>query len=45
MGMCCPNLGTGCGNCHGRYEYACIQEMDEAVKVLLEIVRLVKERG
>ena len=45
MGMCCPNLGVGGGNFHGRYEYACIQDMDEAVKVLLEIVKRVKERG
>ena len=41
MGIPCPNLGTGGGNVHGRYEYCCIQEMELAVKILLSIVRRV----
>ena len=39
MGLPCPNLGTGDYNCHGRYEYVDINEMEqmvEVVKVLLE---------
>lgn len=40
-GLRCPNLGTGGGNFHGRYEYACIQDMELAVQILLEIVKRV----
>lgn len=41
MGLPCPNLGTGGGNYHGRYEYCCVQEMDEAVSIILKIIELV----
>ena len=34
MGIPCPNLSTGGGNFHGRYEYASIQEMEKMVEVL-----------
>ena len=37
MGLPCPNLGTGGHNCHGRFEYACIQEMDLTVELLIRI--------
>ena len=40
MGLPCPNLGTGGYHCHGRYEYACIDEMKLAVDVLTKIVKL-----
>lgn len=43
MGLPCPNLGTGGGNYHGRYEYCCIQDMDVAVQLILKIIELVKE--
>lgn len=39
MGLPCPNLGTGGANCHGRYEVACIQEMEtmvELIKIMVE---------
>ncbi len=39
MSLPCPNLGTGDYNCHGRYEYVDINEMEqmvEVIKVLLE---------
>lgn len=39
MGLPCPNIGTGSYNCHGRYEYADVDEMYlifEIVKNLLE---------
>ncbi|MDD6467557.1 MAG: peptidase T [Erysipelotrichaceae bacterium] len=39
QGLRCPNLGTGGGNFHGRYEFACIQDMELAVQILLEIVK------
>lgn len=37
-GLPCPNLGTGGYNYHGKYEYACIQEMNQSVDLLLAIV-------
>lgn len=37
MGLPCPNLGTGGHNGHGRLEYACVQEMDQTVELLIRI--------
>ena len=37
-GLNCPNLGTGSENCHGRYEYVSIQDMDVMTEVLIKIV-------
>ncbi len=39
MGLNTPNLGTGGYNCHGPYECACLEEMQEVVKILLEIAK------
>lgn len=41
MGLPCPNLGTGGYNYHGRFEYAVVQEMEQAVAIALEITKLV----
>ena len=38
MGLVCPNLGTGGYNCHGVYEYACVQEMQTMVEVLKKLI-------
>ncbi len=38
MGLPCPNLCTGGGNFHGKYEYACIDEMETIVQLLVKIV-------
>ena len=38
-GLPCPNLGTGGRNCHGKFEYANINEMETMVKVLIELVK------
>ena len=38
MGLPCPNLGTGGENYHGRYEYACAEDMEVSVRVLIKIV-------
>ena len=38
MGLPCPNLCTGGGNFHGKYEYACIDEMEMIVQLLVKIV-------
>lgn len=40
MGLPCPNLCTGGHNFHGRYEYICVQSMEQVVEVLKNIVTL-----
>ena len=37
MGLPCPNLCTGAENCHGRFEYAPVEDMELCVKLLIEI--------
>lgn len=37
-GLNTPNLGTGGGNCHGRYEFASIDKMNQMVDVLCHIL-------
>ena len=37
MGLPCPNLCTGGGNFHGKYEYVCIDEMETVVRLLVKI--------
>ena len=39
MGLVTPNLGTGSGNHHGRFEYLCIQDFEKMIDVILEIIR------
>lgn len=38
VGLPCPNLGTGGENFHGRYEYACAEDMDLSVRALINIL-------
>lgn len=45
MGMPTPNIFTGGENYHGRYEYASLDVMELATKVIVEIARLVEERA
>ena len=40
MGLPCPNLGTGDHNCHGRFEFVCIQSMEKMVEVIVELCQL-----
>ncbi|HNQ24349.1 MAG TPA: peptidase T [Phycisphaerae bacterium] len=40
MGLPTPNLFTGMHNFHSKLEYACLEEMELSVKVLLELARL-----
>jgi len=37
-GLPCPNLGTGGFNFHGECEYVSVQEMETAVKIVLNII-------
>ena len=39
-GLLCPNIGTGGFQFHGRMEFASIQQMKLATKIMIEIVRL-----
>lgn len=39
-GLPCPNLGTGDHNCHGHFEFTCIQSMEKSVEVIIELVKL-----
>lgn len=38
-GLITPNLGTGGGNCHGRFEFASLDEMKTMVRILKEIAK------
>jgi tripeptide aminopeptidase len=40
MGLPTPNLSTGMHNFHSELEFACLDEMETAVKLLLELARL-----
>lgn len=40
MGLNTPNLGTGGYNCHGPYEFACLEEMEMVSKILIEIAKV-----
>ncbi len=35
MGLPCPNLCTGGGNFHSRYEYVCVQSMEKVTQLLV----------
>lgn len=37
-GLMTPNLGTGGGNCHGRFEFAALDDMEKMVSVLRRIL-------
>lgn len=43
MGLPCPNLGTGGHNCHGKYEYACVQSMEKNVELLVRLAGKYKQ--
>lgn len=44
MGLPCPNIGTGGQNCHGRFEFIDIEEMELVVKQLIELAKLAAEQ-
>lgn len=37
MGLPCPNLCTGGQNFHGRFEYACVEDMEKTAELLVKI--------
>lgn len=40
MGLPCPNLFTGSANFHGRFEYASLDVMEKATRMIIELARL-----
>ncbi len=44
-GLPCPNIFAGGLNFHGRYEFVPIPSMEKATGVIIEIAKLVAERG
>ena len=45
MGLPCPNLCTGGHNAHGRFEFACVQEMEQTTEILLRLAQRYAEPG
>ncbi len=43
-GLPCPNLGTGGYNFHGKYEFACIEQMDSAVEMIKQLTVIYGEK-
>ena len=39
-GLVTPNLGTGSGNHHGRFEYLVVQDFEKMIEIVLEIVKI-----
>lgn len=39
MGLPCPNLPTGGGNYHSRYEYVSVDAMERCVELIIEIIK------
>lgn len=40
MGLPCPNLCTGGYNCHGKFEYISIQDMEKVVELLISLCQM-----
>ena len=40
MGLPCPNIFTGEMAIHSRHEYVCVQDMENAVKTMVELVQI-----
>ena len=40
MGLVTPNLGTGSGNHHGRFEYLAVQEFEKMIDVIIDIMKI-----
>jgi len=45
MGLPTPNIFVGGENFHGKFEFASVDVMEKATKVIIEIARLFAERG
>ncbi|MDC3414542.1 peptidase T [Aquibacillus sp. 3ASR75-11] len=45
MGLPTPNIFTGGENYHGKFEYISLDNMEKAVNVIIEIIRLFEDRA
>ena len=45
MGLPCPNIFTGEMAIHSRHEYVSIQDMQKAVKTMVELIKIWEEKG
>lgn len=45
MGLPCPNLCTGGANFHGKFEYACADDMETIVRLLIKIAEKYAKSG
>ena len=43
MGLPCPNLGSGSHSAHGKFEYVCVQAMEQNIEVLTAIAKRICE--
>lgn len=43
-GVLCPNLGTGGQNYHGIYEFCCVEDMEQMVKLVVVIIALCNKK-
>ena len=39
-GLPCPNLGNGCGNCHGPFEYCVVEELEKSSELILKVIEM-----
>jgi len=44
MGLPTPNLFQGAENFHGKYEFASLQDMEKATKVIIEVIKLYAQK-
>ncbi len=44
MGLPCPNIFAGGHNFHGKYEYVPLESMEKAAQVILNIIKIVKNK-
>ena len=43
-GLLCPNLCTGSEGHHGRNEFACVEDMEKIVEILISLVKINTEK-
>lgn len=45
MGLPCPNIFTGMQAIHSKHEWIAVQDMEKAVEVLIELVKVWEEKS